>query len=243
MRSGRMEQQTTDHAQNVHRRQGEILALRYLTPDGRIEMCWPCRVVSDDEHLLALFIAAGSKYKASPKRSALEKLSTSRNALPPDEYVWRKDTLRLMLPGRQHSVWLFWENDGPSRRFLRYFVNLEEPFRRTAIGVDTQDHTLDVEIGPTLNWRWRDVKELAEHVRHGFYTAGLAGEVWDEARRAVDEIMSGTHPCLNGWISWSPDPHWVVPQIPAEWSSVPVALWDRHYWAYGHQILQERMPL
>jgi hypothetical protein len=120
----------------MKREPGEVLALRYLTPDGRVEMCWPCRVVEDNEGLLALFIAAGTKYKAGPKRNALEKGSLPRNALPSDEYVWRKDTLRLMFPGRQHSVWLFWEHDGASRRIAQYFVNLEEPFRRTAIGVE-----------------------------------------------------------------------------------------------------------
>jgi hypothetical protein len=69
---------------------GRVVALSYLTTDGRIEMCWPCRVVEDNERLLALFIAAGSGYKAGPKRTAAEKLSMPRAALPPDEYVWRR---------------------------------------------------------------------------------------------------------------------------------------------------------
>jgi hypothetical protein len=150
------------------RDRGHVVALRYLTTDGRIEMCWPCRVVEDNEQLLALFIAAGSRYKAGPKRTAAEKLSMARIALPPDEYVWRKDTLRLMFPGRQHSVWLSWMNTGSSRRFSGYFVNMEEPFRRTRVGFDTQDHTLDIEVAPDQSWKWRDTEELNEHVKHRF---------------------------------------------------------------------------
>jgi hypothetical protein len=196
-------------------------------------MCWPCRVVEDDGRLLALYIAAGSKYKAGPKRAAAEKLSMQRAALPPDEYVWRNDTLRLMFPGRQHSVWLSWVNRGSSRQFAQYFVNMEEPFRRTAVGFDTQDHTLDIEVTPELTWKWRDTEELQEHVKHGFYTASLSDEIWNEGRRAIEEIMRGTHPCLGAWRSWEPDPLWEVPQMPAEWSSLPVALWEKHYWAYG----------
>jgi predicted RNA-binding protein associated with RNAse of E/G family len=215
-----------------HRR-GEVIALRYLTTDGRIEMCWPCRVVEDNDSLLALFIAAGSAYKAGPKRTALEKRSMPRFALPPDEYLWRHDALRLMFPGRGHSVLLFWDHDDSIRRFSRYFVNMEEPFRRTAVGVDTQDHTLDVDVAPDLSWTWRDTEQLAEHVKHGFYTESLANDVWDEARRAIDDIVRGTHPCLDGWSSWEPDPLWEVPQVPAAWSSVPVILWEKHYWAYG----------
>jgi predicted RNA-binding protein associated with RNAse of E/G family len=209
------------------------VALRYLTTDGRIEMAWPCRVVKDTPELLALFIAAGSKYKAAPKRTAEQKLSMPRYPLPPDEYIWRKDTLRLMFPGRQHSVWLSWDSEGAARKFSHYFVNIEEPFRRTSVGFDTADHTLDIEVAHDLTWNWRDTGELDNHVKHGFYTAQLAREAWDEGRRAIDEILRREHPCLQGWSEWSPEADWEVPKMPADWSTVPVALWEKHYWAYG----------
>ena len=212
---------------------GHVVALRYLTTDGRIEMGWPCRVVEDSERLLALFIAAGSRYKAGPKHTAAQKLSMARVALPPDEYLWRKDTLRLMFPERQHSVWLSWVSAGSSRKFSGYFVNMEEPFRRTPVGFDTQDHTLDIEVTPEHSWKWRDTEEFDEHVKQRFYTPSLASEVWNEARRVIDEIMHGSHPCLDGWRNWEPDPAWQIPQMPIEWSSVPPALWEKHRWAYG----------
>jgi hypothetical protein len=196
-------------------------------------MGWPCRVVEDSLSLLALFIAAGSKYKAGPKRTAAEKLAMNRVPLPPDEYVWRADTLRLMLPGRHHSVWLFWKDDGSGRRLSQYYVNMEEPFRRTAVGFDTQDHTLDVNIAPDLTWKWRDTESLDEHVKHGFYTEALAREIWNEGRLAIDEIVRGDHACLKGWHDWQPEPEWTIPEMPAEWSSVPVSLWEKHCWAYG----------
>jgi predicted RNA-binding protein associated with RNAse of E/G family len=220
-------------AELIARSRGEVAALRYLTTDGRIEMCWPSRVVEDSPTLLALFVPAGTKYKAGPKRTAAEKLSMQRVLLPPDEYVWRADMLRLMFPGRQHSVWLFWANDTHSRRFSSYFVNMEEPFRRTAVGFDTQDHTLDINVAPDLTWKWRDTESLDEHVKHGFYTDSLASEVWNEARRAIGEIERGEHACLKGWCDWLPDPGWTIPEIPPEWSSEPVALWEKHFWAYG----------
>lgn len=31
------------------RRQGEAVVLRYVTTDGRIAICWPCRVVADSK--------------------------------------------------------------------------------------------------------------------------------------------------------------------------------------------------
>jgi hypothetical protein len=31
----------------ARRGHGEVVALRYITTDSRIELCWPCRVVED----------------------------------------------------------------------------------------------------------------------------------------------------------------------------------------------------
>jgi hypothetical protein len=217
-----------------HRRPGEAVALRYVTTDGRIEMCWPCRVVEDNGDVVALFIAAGSPYKAGPKRTAAEKRRRPRAPLPPDEYVWRYDTLRLMLPGRAHSVSIVWGGDpAGARTLLKYFVNLEEPFRRTAVGFDTQDHTLDVEVTPTLAWRWRDEDELANHVAEGFYTAELAAAARAEGERVIDAIERREHPCLRNWPDWRPPASWPRPAFVAGWESTPPTFWDRRDWAYG----------
>jgi len=218
---------------NGRRLSGESVALRYITTDGRIEICWPCRVVQDGDDVLALFIAAGSSYKAVPKRSAAEKRRAVPLPLPPDQYVWRRDTLRLMFPGRCHSVSLSWSADAGGRTLLKYFVNMEEPFRRTAVGFDTQDHTLDIEVTPGLSWRWRDEAELANHVAEGFYTPALAESARAEGERAIDAILRREHECMRGWAHWSPPPDWAVPSFPLGWDTVPPTLWDRRHWAYA----------
>jgi hypothetical protein len=217
----------------VHWQTGDVVALRYITTDRRVEMTWPCRVVRDTDELVALFIAAGSIYRAGPKRTAAQKLQDARRPLPSGERVWRNDTLRLLFPGARHSVALFWEGSCSQRRFLRYFVNLEEPFRRTAVGFDTQDHTLDVVVTPELECTWRDEAEFDDHVRLGFFTAALAAAVRAEARRTVDAIRAGTHPCLHRWDQWAPDARWPVPALPARWATEPPTSWELRDWAYG----------
>lgn len=212
---------------------GDIIALRYISTDARIEMCWPCRVVEDTDEILAVFIAAGSKYKAGPKRSAAEKRQYQRDFLPPDEYEWRKDTLRLMFPGQHHSVFLFWKGNGANRQFESYFVNIEEPYRRTAVGIDTQDHTLDIVVQPDLSWEWRDEDELQNHVRHGFYTQDLAEFARAEGNRVIEQIKREIHPCLKNWDCWQSDPTWEIPTFPAGWDTTPITFWDRRKWAYG----------
>jgi Protein of unknown function (DUF402) len=212
---------------------GENVTLRYVLTDGRIEMCWPCRVVEDSDTLVVLFIAAGSNYKAGPKRTAAAKRASPSPPLPPNEYLWRRDVLRLMLPGRQHSVWLFWEEDDGGRRFSRYFVNMEEPYRRTAIGFDTQDHTLDINVFPDLTWSWRDEGELENHVTEGFFTRELAESIRSEAAKVIDEISRNSHPCLAGWSKWSPDPAWEIPRVSDRWATTPATFWSDRSWAYG----------
>lgn len=213
---------------------GDVVVLRYITTDGRIEMCWPCRVVEDRDDLLALFIAAGSPYRAGPKKSAAEKRRQRRAFLPPDEYVWRNDTLRLMFPERSHSVSMFWGQEAGTRRLRKYFVNMEEPFRRTAVGFDTQDHTLDIEVSPELAWRWRDEQELANHVAEGFYTAALATAARAEGEQAIDAIRRLDHECTRGWPEWSPPPEWEVPPFVDGWDTTPPTFWDKRNWAYGN---------
>jgi len=215
------------------RRYGDAVVLRYVTTDGRIEMCWPCRVVEDRDDLLALFIAAGSPYKAGPKKTAAQKRLEVRTPLPPDEYVWRNDTLRLMFPEQSHSVSLFWGPRAGTSRLLKYFVNMEEPFRRTAVGFDTQDHTLDIEATPDLTWRWRDEQELANHVTEGFYTAALASAARSEGERVIEAMRRRGHECLRGWPEWSPPLEWGVPRFADGWDTTPPTFWDRRHWAYG----------
>jgi hypothetical protein len=217
---------------NRHRH-GAVVALRYITTDGRIEMCWPCRVVEDSDDYVALFIAAGSPYKAGPKRTAAEKRRLPPATLPPGEYLWRNDTLRLMLPGRSHSVSLFWSVQNGVRLLHKYFVNMEEPFRRTAVGFDTQDHTLDIEATPEFTWRWRDSEELENHVTEGFYTPALAAAARAEGERAIEAMLRREHPCVHGWPEWSPPPAWEAPPFVAGWDTCPATRWDKSGWAYG----------
>jgi len=118
-------------------------------------------------------------------------------------------------------------------RLLKYFVNLEEPFRRTSIGFDTQDHTLDIEFTPALDWRWRDEQELANHVTEGFYTAELAAAARAEGERVIDAVSQREHECLRGWADWNPPPEWGIPAFVAGWDTTPPTFWDRRDWAYG----------
>ncbi len=136
-----------------------------------------------------------------------------------------------MFPGRAHSVWLSWRDDG---EFVGFYVNLEEPYRRTAIGFDTNDHTLDIVVTPDLRWSWKDERLLEGQLRQGNYSAELVAEIRQEAASVISAIESRGAPFTDGWERWRPDPTWPTPVLPATWNSEPAALWDRRQWAYPH---------
>lgn len=202
--------------------QGDEVVLRYITRlDGVPGVTWPARVVRDDD-LLALYVPRGStammwhQQPGEPRRLV--------------EREWRRDMLRLMFPGEAHSVWCFWEGD--DRQFTSYYVNLEEPFRRTAIGVDTNDHALDIVVRPDLSWSWKDMDEFEALVAAGTYSLEFGQAVREEAERVIRNIESRRAPFGDGWDAWTPPGDWTAPRLHPRWREEPVALWERRKWAY-----------
>jgi Protein of unknown function (DUF402) len=203
---------------------GDAVVPRYITRDGRPGMSWPFTVVRDTPELLALFIPRGAIYKRWQVTDAGRALVDT---------PWRNDVLRLMFPGRGHSVWLFWSHDDGDRRLASYYINMEEPFRRTRIGFDTNDHMLDVMVTPDLAaWHWKDDEDFARAVERGIYGAEFAEAVRAEAREVIERLERRESPFSDGWGAWSPEPHWASPGLHPDWDKLPATLWERRTWAY-----------
>ena len=127
--------------------------------------------------------------------------------------------LVLRRPGEAYSVWHFW--DGPERRFAGWYLNVEEPFRRTAVGYDTQDLELDLWLPVGGAWRFKDEEQLEVRVREGRYTeAQVAG-----ARRVGGEVGAmldrGERWWDERWASFAPEPGWRAPAFPDGWETTP----------------------
>jgi hypothetical protein len=205
------------------REAGDATVLRYITTrDGIPGQSWPCRVVKDSDDILALYIAAGSTYKNWHPHHSHPDRRLADQTVP-------IDILRLMFPGRWHSIWLRWQPDR-ERSFTGYYVNFEEPFRRTIIGFDTTDHTLDILVAPDLGWSWKDMDDFDARVRGGIYAEAFAAEVRAEADRVIAAIEARAPPFSGEWIDWTPDPAWTIPVLPPTWDTVPPALWERRRW-------------
>lgn len=101
-----------------------------------------------------------------------------------------------------------------------WYVNLQDPLRRTALGFDTVDHALDVVVELDGSWWWKDEDELEEAVALGLFTAAEAAAFRIEGERAVTRILDREPPFDRDWAGWRPDPSWPAPSLPAGWDRV-----------------------
>jgi hypothetical protein len=120
---------------------------------------WGGIVVADSPELLALYMPEGSPFAFAPDFFG-------------EPHPWsHKDrwegngVLQLQRPGEMHAVWVFWEST--DRRLGAWYVNLQEPFRRTSLGFDTQDLELDIVVSPDGDWRLKDDEKLEGWIERG----------------------------------------------------------------------------
>jgi Protein of unknown function (DUF402) len=196
------------------------------THHDRVVNVRPCRVVSDDDRGLLLWL---------PRRSvmAVEVAEDGRGIrqMPFTEWVglgWRlapgtwqgPGILKFLPPDAEHSVWFFFGDDGI---FQNWYVNLEERAIRwddgEVAGVDVIDQDLDVVAFPDHTWQWKDEDEFAERLAlPDHYWVPDEQAVRDEGLRVIKLIEAGDFPFDGTWTDFKPDPSWPIPdQLPPGW--------------------------
>jgi hypothetical protein len=197
----------------AYRRPGEQIVRRDVWR-GRPVVGWGGIVVSDTDDLLVLYM---------PEDSPL--------GFPPEDFFgaphpWSgKDrwtghgVLQLQRPGEMHAVWVFW--DGPERRLGAWYLNIQEPFRRSSLGFDTQDLELDIVIAPDGTWRFKDDEQLEGWVERGRWTVSEVEAIRAEGARLAAALEAGERWWSEEWATWSPDPSWRTPTLPAGWVEAP----------------------
>lgn len=184
----------------------EVVVIRQVFR-GRIWGALPVFVVDEGPEQIAFWLAAETpvRWPQSPGRD---------RPVPVEwevvERLWHGGGTLILAPRlAANTVWHFWDQDG---RFACWYVNLQEPLRRTALGFDTMDQALDLIAYPDGSWEWKDEHELAEQVELGCFTAEEAAAIRSEGERVL-----AAWPFPTGWEEWRPDPAWPVPQLPYGW--------------------------
>jgi hypothetical protein len=114
--------------------------------------------------------------------------------------------LMLQRPGEAYAVFVFWH--GEAREFVSWYLNLQEPFRRSARGFDTQDHELDLLLHADGTVERKDEELLDVRVQEGRFTQDQARAIRTEGTRIEAELATRGHWWDAWWALWEPDPTW-----------------------------------
>ena len=189
---------------------GQVIVRREVLNDGRPWMEVPVIVVVDEPGLLATYIAEGAPFR----------FPAGDWPSPDGRHPWHgkerwlgHGVLMLQRPGEPYAIWIFWS--GPAREFHGWYVNLQEPFRRTAIGYDTQDLELDIWVPAQGGWELKDDDVMEKRIREGRFTPEQVAEARALAGRITRELDAGRRWWSDDWAAWQPDPAWRAPAFPS----------------------------
>ena len=183
---------------------GAVVALREVW-HGRVWKARPWIVVEDTPELLVLWIPRGAQTVLPTNDLPIGRWAFRRSS-------FRTNALRLTRPRPAHSILLFFNDAGA---FERWYVNLEGPLVRSAVGFDLDDLFLDLLVEPDGSYSWLDEDELEQAVAAGLLTEEDAAGARREGERVLTEW-----PFPTGWEDFRPDPRWKPPRLPAGWDVV-----------------------
>jgi hypothetical protein len=172
----------------------------------------PVTAVEDSAGRIALFLAAGT-----PTLMSRPRVPGAPKPWRPGEWdlvsaAWdRWNTLLVHGPGEWRSTWLQWT---PGWEFLGWYVNLQEPLRRTRWGFDVRDLQLDVLVAPDRTWRWKDEDDFERSIACGLINEAHAAATRESARGAIAEIENAGGPFAEGVERWRPPAGWTMPALP-----------------------------
>ena len=192
---------------------------------SRVFWAYPTIVVQDTPELVALYLPCGAAGKNVARRpEPLDLLSPG--SIPVVDHTWHTtDVLMLIVPGEAFSVYAM--RAASTRDLDCWYINLQEPLRRTRIGFDTMDQMLDVVVSPDFSgWKWKDADEFAETECIGYYSPEQAQAIRAEGEKAVDLLTSTRRAFYERWLNWQPEPAWGIPVLSPLWERIDLTIHD-----------------
>lgn len=180
---------------------------------GRVRWALPHIFVGASDDWIALYIPPGTRGRR-PQRAFLDYTKQLRSGeWAYREHVWHSThALRLTPLDAAYSLDLLWDRRDWS--FRGWYVNLQDPIRRSPLGFDTFDHALDLWFDASGTWTWKDEDHLAELVGLGVFSPARAAEI----RAEGEHVLARRHELMpTGWEDWRPDPSWPIPTLPTGW--------------------------
>lgn len=197
---------------------GRAVALREIWHGG-VWSARPATVVTDADDLQMFHVPVGARWM-SPRDEEGTELRARRDRWILGESTWEDHhVLSFAWPDVGHAVLLFFDRSWSP---TTWYVNVQEPLRRSPVGFDTMDQDLDVLVAlDGSSVRWKDEDELLEDVRIGNYTQDDAASFRAESDRGVRRILERQPPLDGDWTTWRPDASWPPPTLPSGWDRLP----------------------
>ncbi|WP_163544527.1 DUF402 domain-containing protein [Occultella kanbiaonis] len=188
---------------------GQAVIYRELW-DDRVMTAMPMRIVADDGISAVLYLAAETSFQAAraPGGGPVRDLANWSSV----RAVWTGGSLIKIL----HSeAWYSIDVEFDKRRaFSGYYVNFQEPVRRTASGFDTVDLVLDLTVDRAGAPHLKDVDDFENAVKDGHIASRTAERVWSEAERVRSEVERSGRPIdTDEWMQWNPPESWSAPTL------------------------------
>ena len=199
---------------------GEPVLCRKLW-HGVVWNAMPMRVIADAPARTVLYQAPDTAFRGArtPDGAKIRDFSAKWESM---DLVWAGGSLiRLIEPDTWQCVDVEFDAAG---NFAGWYVNFQEPVRRTTLGFDTVDLVLDLVVAPDRAWSLKDEDDFERAASAGHVQQRAAGQVRVAAERMISVVESGGPPFNERhWLNWRPPPHWTVPALPANWAALPDA--------------------
>jgi protein associated with RNAse G/E len=196
---------------------GESATLRGV--ENKVFWAYPTIVVQDTSDLIVLYMPAGILGKDTDHKPTPQELLSPEKINITDHKWERTDVLMLIVPGEAFSTYVMWKTD--TKDLVCWYINLQEPIRRTSIGFDTMDNMLDIVVRPNMvEWEWKDNDEFAEAENVGFYSHEKAREIWETGENAVNLLTSERQSFYRKWEKWQAKPEWKLPSLSPLWDKL-----------------------
>lgn len=195
-------------------RPGDQVLLRHVFR-GHIASALPMTVVEETDERVVLYLRQGSPIRWLDPYAGLPAWVEGGHRTIAREWE-DKNVVQIVSRGRAHATYAWWW--AATEEHLGWYVNLQEPLRRTRLGWDTMDQELDIEVSPDLRWRWKDEDKFEERVTLGYLTRAEADAVRREGEAVIADIEAGRPPFDEPWPDWKPDQSWPIPSLPDDWA-------------------------
>jgi hypothetical protein len=181
----------------------------------------PAIAIRDDQDILAVYVARGTAFKNNWVVPPEQRVASASSIIPSSERRYRDlsfqhDAMRLYLPGKGYSVGLTFDDTGA---FVSWYGNLEAPFIRTRLGIDTRDFSLDVVATPDGHWHWKDEDEFKRRLEVGVDSVEHQARVRAAGLDFIDRFERNGWPFNAGWEHWRPPSEWQIRNLPDDWAT------------------------